>query len=434
MHLSVARCFVFLLLATTTAALIVYVFGYMPFWPVEYQHWLAIPYNDGLTSGLVSSGFILTTSVLVFLFNPRWLPIAVAALLAAIWLWMEVRPMGDSGHWLAHAASKDLWLSEFLANYFFHLTYQLGIEFQYVAPVFGALLVLSWFSLKPVLFEPADDGVWWLVLTFSLTSSVVMALYTRNFIENTLLSVPVLLFHLRYALHYVRTGQHLSRRYAAVLLALAILIHGQNMFMLPAFLLLVLIYPAALPTRIAIKVAFHTGLLIMGCIVTVILLFQLAGFNAVSGNIQGGGDGTRFIPILQSQASHFVRFLMFSPAHFVELSNIMLHVAPLLLWIPFLLLKTRYTGATSWLKPLMNDSILASLAIYACAYLGFIFLWNFDLGYPTDLDLMVSLGVTLNIAVLRLLYCLGGDWRYAILVTSGLLTVINLQFVGNFMQ
>jgi hypothetical protein len=46
----------------------------------------------------------------------------------------------------------------------------------------------------------------------------------------------------------------------------------------------------------------------------------------------------------------------------------------------------------------------------------------------------VSLGVTLNIAVLRLLYCLGGDWRYAILVTSALLTVINLQFVGNFMQ
>jgi hypothetical protein len=54
------------------------------------------------------------------------------------------------------------------------------------------------------------------------------------------------------------------------------------------------------------------------------------------------------------------------------------------------------------------DGLGLVLPIVALGYLGFVWLWNFDLGFPADYDLMTSLGIALNLYVLHLVLAL---WR-----------------------
>jgi len=57
--------------------------------------------------------------------------------------------------------------------------------------------------------------------------------------------------------------------------------------------------------------------------------------------------------------------------------------------------------------------IAFSMSILCLGYLGFITLWNFDLGYPGDTDLMLSMSFPINILLLYFLYLLL-KWRKSV--------------------
>ena len=223
-------------------------------------------------------------------------------------------------------------------------------------------------------------------------------LFFFGFLEVSFLSTPFFLLFLLFGIRYLRSDEHESRSQlllSALSLSFACLIHGQNTFLLPALPALVLLRQWGHGWRpISREVFFALGAA-AALVVIVVLILMLAGFTIVVGD-SNGGPGGPFVPLTIDKPTEYNWYPFFSFTHFVFVENILELLVPLSITIPFIV-GLRWFRRESWS---LSETFLC---ITSLGYFAFIVLWNFDLGFPRDVDLMLSMGVPLLLMIWILL-------------------------------
>lgn len=307
-------------------------------------------------------------------------------------------PLGDQEQWIRQAQSPEVWLSEPFANVIQKITLSVTSDSRflgYLAPLSGILVCVLFLSLNRYIGDKISGEKYLLPMFFFGLGSLF--LYSIGIVENTILSSPFLVAFLYFGLRYL---QFSSRKFdlvlASVSLAIATLIHGQNLFMLPALVLLPLIienknYIAFLKTSIA---AFLTFLL---TVAIGLLLLLVSEYTLSVGNATGGAAGGAFVPLSEAGFGQFDRFTMFSIEHFVEFGTIVLLSVPLSILLPLFYFPRFMKNNPFKNRLIVETKVVQFLGFCALCYLLFAFLWNFDLGSPRDLDLMISMSLPLAV-------------------------------------
>jgi hypothetical protein len=198
---------------------------------------------------------------------------------------------------------------------------------------------------------------------------------------------------------------------AAALLGVAALFHGQFCFLFPAFVAVILFRNLGRPGRLLVEGLLATVTILAFFFLTDAALKTL-GLQPELGNYWGGGDGARFCPLdwgvwvgdhaLGRAGIHFypvtpdqLDFTLFAGPHWRQWLNILLLGAPSLPLAFAALAAGRRDPA---LRP--TDQPAITLGLFALCYVLFIFFWHFDLGYPDDVDLMLTMSLLPNLWLL----------------------------------
>lgn len=228
--------------------------------------------------------------------------------------------------------------------------------------------------------------------------SALHVLFFFGFLEVTSPAVPVLILSFLFFQRYLRSAvkeRHSSLLWAVSLFTLSCLIHGQNTFLFPCI-------PAAIILKHwkngTVKGAFLDVVLSVGAVSALWMVMygcvSVLGYTIVPGDINGGGDGMRFLPVSTAGLNHPVRLLMFTNDHYLEVMNILIATAPGIIVLPIVFF-------IHWRKNpgFLSSPVIIFLSIAALGYIAFAFLWGFDLGFPTDLDLMFAMSSPLILLV-----------------------------------
>ena len=256
-----------------------------------------------------------------------------------------------------------------------------------------------------------------------------------GWIENTFLSIPFSLLSIYFLIKCFQCQYSKYYLYiSSLLLSCAILVHGENLFFLPApFISILIIENHTHLNKIKLLKLLSTLLIPL---ITVSIGISILYLNMIVefGNAGGGGDQSMFVPFVHPKIDHLFRFTMFSMAHFFEIANIILHSNPLIICIFFIL----------WLELIfklfkrssINDTAnkeeqlcapLEILGLYSLAFFSFITLWNFDLGFPHDIDLMLSLSAPVSLFIYA--YCFAKpNWLILVKPSIFLAAIYNLSW------
>lgn len=305
----------------------------------------------------------------------------------------SLQGMGDP-RWKSIMTEPIIYLSEPLGNLVYHVVYRLGGGTNHVAPVFGGLAMAAWIHFLRILPYPRRSREH-LLLRLLLPSLGPWMLFFHGNIEITFLALPAFLLFLRGAVRYRLAGVDVDGPGVGVrlgaLFSLTALFHGEYSFMLPVVPILVAMRHAeGVPRRTAAAtVAAFLGTTAM-IVAGVFLVLFLAGFEIRVGNTTGGGDGQMFVPLSARDASAYASFLMFSMGHLLQVANILFHAIPLagILWfaMPMALAARRPTPTVG-----PPRGVLDVAALTAGGAVAMVCLWNFDLRFPLDIDLMLSI-------------------------------------------
>jgi len=332
--------------------------------------------------------------------------------LLGLYLVLRTGALGDHGFWRYLARTDTLFLSQPLANAVYRGVYLgFGPEgLPFVSPVIGFLAALAYFTVCDRLFfegKAGTDAAGQRLGAVYYLGSGVQLLFFFNYIETTQLSVAPLCFYILALARYGQ-GRDANRKgrlprnrsliLAAFLLTLAMLGHGQIVSLLPSLPLAIVIRRGAAKEfgRMLRELAIMAASIAATFAAAGLVLLAL-GFSFSIGHATGGGDSRLLIPFVLDQPAGENRFGMFWIEHFLEVANIVVMTSPAAFALPFLVVAKAVNRrgrfpSTPWF-----------LSLTALGYLGFLFLWNFDLGAPRDYDLMISMAVPLNLAVLAFL-------------------------------
>lgn len=366
--------------------------------------------------------------------KPLGIEIALVVEMGAYFFLTKVWPQtGDQVGWMENAATPNLAASELLSDFAHKVAYWMSGSLdgvRYTAPVFGVFTVIVYLILARRLAQRFGAPRW--VFQGFLVASPLPFWYVTSYTENTFLAIPFLLLGIHFLIGH--TGPVASRLRtlvpASAGFALAGLFHAGFALMCAALAAYLLVRPGVGARRRLTDLAIA----LVAVMLVVALAFGLLRFAPVTlvpGNSGGGYDGSLLTPVSIGPVDTMARFTMFSHAHLIEVSNIVVHGAPaLVLALPVVLLLAfrrrqlapLIDGRSAW-----SSSILV-LALTASVYLLFVAVWGFDLGPVGDLDLMLTMGCGLGLFVLATMTVLLRD-RLAIvaalLVASG---AINMAF------
>lgn len=374
---------------------------------------------------LVVLGFVLLLFVWNGLRRPLYNALVFSFLLLALYLSMSMRILGDHEQWLAWVHLPNLGLSELLSNLTYHLFYLGQKPLSLVAPMAGFFSAYCWMFVVQRLAQGQQA-----VQTGALLylASALQLVFFYDFIENTQLGVPFLILSL-YCLH--RYWQVLKQKLwwlsaASLLLTVAATFHGEYLFLLPALVLVPLLRPWQ-EMQIGERMGHATlPLLILGAwIFLVHLLLSSLGFVIHPGNSTGGGDAEMFVPL--TNISGYARFTLFSLRNANWVGNALLIGAPAILALPVI------GGWLVWKQKLWEEfRPLVPLVVVALGYLSFLFLWNFDFGWPRDHDLMITMSpVVLLLMWLLLQQVLPLRWHRYVMVVLTLLVLVNWHLLAS---
>lgn len=354
----------------------------------------AWPFNRGrLPNGtaLIAVG-VLAASIIAALRLPvRWRPALVALVAGTVYLSGSTVTLGDRAQWLDHLRSRQVFISEPLAQLTYSAAFRAGLDYG-VIPVLVGLASAALYLRLGLAIRQSRTTADWLVVGSTFLANAVHLVFFRGSIENPPLSLPFAILFVGAAWRSFQEGNHgvgwprLTR--TAAFGALAALFHGQCLFLLPAWWLsLSMRYGQRVSaTERAIRVVAAIavqGILFLGGLA----LISAFGYRVASGNALGGGDAAMFVPL--SPTGGFATFSFFSWAHFVRVANIALVGAPLF-FVAAAMSAGRHAAA---------ERPQPFLSLIALAYLFFVTLWNFDLGFPGDFDLMLTLSPVLGLWV-----------------------------------
>ncbi len=271
-----------------------------------------------------------------------------------------------------------------------------GWDRAYVAPVMGLLTALAYFKTVDtfVFYNVAKPDPRKAALAGALyLASGVHWLFFRGFQEMSFPAMPFLLLSLLFAVRYLRANpasqDAVPLLASGFLLGCACVIHGQNTFLLPALLVLVVLRRWG--SRERVIAVFDVLLALFAAFVALALfvcVIQAFGYHLTPHDVYGGGDGITFVPWKLPENTQYIRFTLLTFAHAREVANILAVLSPIIFTLPFLLaqgLRARIARSASGVF----------LLIVCLGVMAFLLPYNFDLGYPKDVDLMTAMGTPL---------------------------------------
>jgi hypothetical protein len=347
---------------------------------------------------------------------------SLAAAVAAACTQM-VQPLGDSVSWRLLATHDSVTWSEPLANVVYRAAFCIGgaEALSWVAPVVGVLFVGCYLRAVDAITAPMGRAA---AARVRATGAIVLIgagwhlVFHRGYVENPPISLPPLMLGLAALARYSRGETPVVR--PAFWLAVACLCHGMNLAMLPALLWCVALRaPRSRPLVAFARTSAHAAVVALATFGVTIAGLVAAGCHLHRGNSQGGADGRLFVPwVLPPGQTH--GFAMLDLAHFAAVGNLLLLSCPLVLAVP--LVMGRRTLRT--LRAVVRRT--PGPAIAALGGAGSAALFDFDLGFPGDYDLMVGMGAPCSMFLLQFAACVPRRVRWWWWAGAGLHAVHNV--------
>lgn len=373
-------------LLTVTAAFLVLCLALFPA-----RAW---PLNRGrLPNGtaLIAVGVLAASIVASLRLPTRWRPALVALVAGTVYFSGSTVPLGDRTQWLDQLRSRQVFVSEPLAQLTYSAAFRAGLDYG-VIPVLVGLASAALYLRLGLAIRQSETTADWLVVGSTFLATAVHLVFFRGSIENPPLSLPFAILFVSAAWRSFQEGNRDVGwpRFTgtAALGAVAALFHGQCLFLLPAWWLSLSMrdgrrMSAMERAKWVVAAIGMQGIFFVGGLA----LISAFGYRVASGNALGGGDAAMFVPL--SSTGGFATFSFFSWAHFVRVANIALVGAPLFF----------VAAAMSAGRRAAAERPQPFLSLIALAYLFFVTLWNFDLAFPGDFDLMLSLSPLLGLWV-----------------------------------
>ncbi|MGZ5302482.1 MAG: hypothetical protein ACXWDO_00055 [Bacteroidia bacterium] len=338
---------------------------------------------------------VLSASLFVisFIKNNKIRLAASAIFFLIFYLSHNAAVLGDRNFWYSYSGSmREALFSELLGSVFYHLIAYVHKPFLIsISPFLGSLTALSFLYYTNRLLNESNNSKTFFIIALFYAASPIHLIFFKNFIEYTCTSIVFLPAYVYFCTKYFNESDHkASLTYlvkAVIALSLAMLFHGMNLFVWPVLICCIVLKNTAIRNK-AIAILTYVTATAIFCFL-VILLLKIFGFSIVPGHVDGGGDG-RAIKMLSAGDSAYQFADMHSKAFFMELSNIILLSN---FSVPFFLLAVIWFRKKYRSADIQHLGTEVVLMITTLAFIGFIWLWNFDLGFPNDYDLMLSMGI-----------------------------------------
>jgi hypothetical protein len=391
----------------------------------EIKIWLFTYVSHSFSEIIISHIIVLVLfSLWGFKRIPFWQAnLIYAFLLLSLYLSLSMIKLGDHEYWWFRSQWAFLEKSELIGTLILHLVYVTKNQPEFIAPVAGFFSALAYMVLaRNVLKENLD------VAALAYLASTIHIVFFRDFIEHTLVSVPFNLLFAHYLVKYYKQTDNELRNIllAAFFITFASLVHGMNTFISPA-ILIVIFLKRSTDLKLALKQSAYSLLLMVGIVTVFVITVLLFGFRIFPGNIYGGGDWQRFVPLFE--LTGFSKYLLFSAGNFSKVGNIFILVSPLFLLAPIFFiwatLKKEFFPAFLQYLP---------LTIISLGYAAFIFLWDFDLGWPNDHDLMVTMGFPFILLFSVFLMDFFRNFRYVLPILQFIAIGISWYMISGFIR
>ncbi len=294
---------------------------------------------------------------------------------------------------------KRIWASEPVTHLLLTQTLSPQTLRLFVPPLMGGLSVWLWLKLpdlRPIKGEGNDRSVRALLIA----AIPLQMVFYRGYVESMMIAVPAGLVFLHCLFRAVDRSSLQNVLLAAAALGMAVLIHGVYFFWLPALPLFLLI-SAFLKDRSSTAYSALYSLLFIAVVLGIYAgglgLIQLLGFELDWMNARGGGDQKAFVSFEKDPANPFIAYTFASKEHVVAVLSILVYAAPAL---PVMLVSRGGRLLADRLYTLSARDI--ALVLLTLAFTGFVTLWNFDLGFFWDFDLIFSLSIPLALLTERM--------------------------------
>ena len=362
-------------------------------WRDPWSTWLGWP------SPLQVVGLVAFVAAAGSLWQRRWLGKLLAVLsLGAVFASHRVLTMGD-GHWWRTASREgtvtwaEPWSSHLQA-----VLYRLGgpAALEWLPVVCGMLATWVWLSISDELVARGGSSRRTATASALLwASGGVHSAFFHRYVEHSQIGVPLLLLGLAALTRWSRAvavepaGSPTAERdfrCGALALLSAALLHLQYSGMFVAAVGAAWI----VGWRHGVRRSLRRLLEVWGAVAVAagatVALFRCGPFTPFFGSVGGGADQRLLTPFVDAQGSWTGGDALFGTAHLGLTASLLVVAVPVAVpfFVALLLPRSRARAATE---------LVASSAAFA--WLLFVSLYGFDLGWPTDADLMLCMSVAL---------------------------------------
>lgn len=320
--------------------------------------------------------------------RPLWRFVASAFPFVA-WCSFRVLTMGDGAWWRPATADGTVSRAEPLSSLVYAVVHRaFGADaIEWIPPVAGLFAAWAWLCSTDRLLgqrHPTDARLRLLAALLWLASGVPV-LFCHRYVEHTQIGVAPLLLGVAHATAWARAEPQRGTRdllFGGGLLAVAALTHLQYSGMLVAAAIAVALLARRRGASAALRLGWPFAAGVVGVAAAAAAVVWASPFALIHGSIYGGADGRLLVTPAE----------LLAPAHVAMVATALAFAVPMAL--PFavgVLLRWRALAA----EP-PGDLVLVATA---AAYLAFVSLFGFDLGWPRDVDLMTSMSVGLALLV-----------------------------------
>ena len=313
------------------------------------------------------------------------------------------KPMGDTFYWQYYWFSNKLYSSEILSQLIYHFIVRLfGIAAaDYVPPVLGFLTAFAYFRFSSLLAAdfPREKSR----LASNLLKVFFLCwgghlIFLKGFDENPQFGVPffilqmLIVWRISSGWDTYRSGR-IPRKLillSGICIGLASLFHLQNLSLLLGIYVITVLLFLFEKVSIFKEAAIITVYALVTFAAFAVPVFSM-GFHVEEGAILGANDYL-FLPFT-ARPDKGVYIGMISFEQLFQVGNILLFASAFSLAAPFLY----FFKNGSWNSPRSGNLFLLYALILSGGYLIFISTLEFDLGFPYDFDLMVTLGLPFNV-------------------------------------
>ncbi|HEX5050969.1 MAG TPA: hypothetical protein VFZ65_04285 [Planctomycetota bacterium] len=369
---------------------------------------------------------------------PRASALFASASLLGVWSSFRVLTMGD-GYWWRHATSEGtISYAEPVSSLVYGFTHELlgAAAIEWISPAVGFVATYVWIRATDRLFarEPAGAAYVRLLAALFWAASGVCTLFFHRYVEHTQLGIPLVTLGLAnltvWSRDVVRAVPHLRSKTLFVgvaQLTLAALTHLQYAGLWVAGLGAAMLVGLRTGVRRSLQNAAGAAIVAAALIACTIGVARSSPFRPVVGSIAGGADNRWLVLWTDASGSWFGPGTLLAPDHLALIAHVLAFACPLCL--PFALVVLATWRRRRSQPP--DDLVLVGTAL---AYVAFVSLYGFDLGWPRDADLMIAMSGSLSLLVAGGVIAAAGQWaarrRTALVIVMCALAFANWSVIA----